>query len=161
VREREVWHDGSYMFFRRQKLHEPTFTERIDGLRKLGFSTSPAGSARAQVTRDGIGAVIEDRPGQHPRVNKAGFVLGDEIGLLVNRGYQMFWRTPNGRTSPALATHLKALHAFEEDLKEGLGLPSLYNESLGTTSDLHLYDRVEHRDQGDADKPWEHKPVTS
>ena len=86
--------------------------------------------------------MIEDRPGQHPRVNKAGFVLGDEIGLLVNRGYQMFWRTPSGRTAPALATHLKALHAFEEDLKEGLGLPSLYNESLGTTSDLHLYDRV-------------------
>jgi hypothetical protein len=154
------------MFFRREKLLEPTFTERLDGLRKLGFSTSPAGagpagSGRAQITRDGIGAVIEDRPGQHPRVNRAGFVLGDEIGLLVNRGYQMFWRTPSGRTAPALATHLKALHAFEEDLKEGLGLPSLYNESLGTTSDLHLYDRVEHRDQGDADKPWEHKAVGS
>ena len=86
--------------------------------------------------------------------------MGDEIGLLVNRGFQMFWKSPSGRTAPALATHLKALHAFEEDLKEGLGLPSLYNESLGTTSDLHLYDRVQHRDQGDADKPWEHKPVT-
>lgn len=149
------------MFFRREKLQEPTFTERIDGLRKLGFSTSPAGSGKAQIIRDGIGAVIEDRgPGQHPRVNKAGLVLGDEIGLLVNRGFQMTWKSPNGRTAPALATQLKALHAFEEDLKEGLGLPSLYNESLGTTSDLHLYDRVQHRDQGDADKPWEHKAVT-
>jgi hypothetical protein len=94
-------------------------------------------------------------------VNKAGFVLGDEIGLLVNRGFQMFWRTPAGRIAPALATHLKALHAFEEDLKEGLGLPSLYNESLGTTSDLHLYDRVQHRDAGDADNAWDHKPVIS
>ena len=73
----------------------------------------------------------------------------------------MFWKSPNGRTAPALSTHLKALHAFEEDLKEGLGLPSLYNESLGTTSDLHLYDRVQHRDQGDGDKPWDHKPVNS
>ncbi len=149
------------MFFRREKPHEFTFTERLDGLRKLGFSTSPAGTSKAQVTRDGIGAVIEDRTGQHPRVNKAGFVLGDEIGLLVNRGFQMFWRTPTGRTAPALATHLKALHAFEEDLKEGLGLPSLYNESLGTTSDLHLYDRVQHRDAGDADNAWDHKPVIS
>ena len=125
------------MFFRRQKPHEPTFTERLDGFRKLGFSTSPAGSGKAQVTRDGIGAIIEDRAGQHPRVNKAGLVLGDEIGLLVNRGFQMFWRAPAAGPPPALATHLKALHAFEEDLKEGLGLPSLYNESLGTTSDLH------------------------
>jgi len=149
------------MFFRREKVHEPTFTERLDGLRKLGFSTSPAGSGKAQVLRDGIGAMIEDRPGQRPHVNKAGLVLGDEIGLLVNRGFQMFWRSPTGRTVPALATQLKALHAFEEDLKEGLGLPSLYNESLGTTSDLHLYDRVEHRDQGDAPKPWQHKAVSS
>jgi len=37
-----------------RKLHEPTFTERIDGLRKLGFSTSPAGPGKAQITRDGI-----------------------------------------------------------------------------------------------------------
>src|SRR3984957_19727959 len=147
------------MFFRREKPHEPTFTERIDGLRKLGFSTSPAGSSRAQISRDGIGAIIEDRPGRHPHVHKAGYVLGDEIGLLVNRGYQMFWKAPSNRTAPALATHLKALHAFEKDLKEGPGLPSLYNESLGTTSDLHLYDRVEHRDQGDTDKPWERKPA--
>jgi len=149
------------MFFRREKPHELTFSERIDGLRKLGFSTSPAGSGRSQVLRDGIGAIIEDRSGQRPHVNKAGLVIGDEIGLLVNKGFQMFWRSPGGRTVPALATHLKALHAFEEDLKEGLGLPSLYNESLGTTSDLHLYDRVEHRDEGDATKPWQHKAVDS
>lgn len=149
------------MFFRREKPQVTTFSERLDGLRKLGFSTSPAGSAKAQIIRDGIGAIIEDRADQHPRVNKAGLVLGDEIGLLVNRGFQMFWRSPSGRTAPALATQLKALHAFEEDLKEGLGLPSLYNESLGTTSDFHLYDRVQHRDQGDVDKPWEHKAVTS
>jgi hypothetical protein len=149
------------MFFRREKAHELTFTERLDGLRKLGFSTSPAGPGKAQVLRDGIGAIIEDRSGEHPHVNKAGYVMSGEIGLLVNRGFQMFWRSPNGKTAPALSTHLKALHAFEEDLKEGLGLPSLYNESLGTTSDLHLYDRVEHRDAGDAPKPWEHKPVSS
>lgn len=149
------------MFFRREKRHEPTFTERLDGLRKLGFSTSPAGSGKAQVLRDGIGAIIEDRPGQHPHVNKAGLVLGDDIGLLVNGGYQMYWKSPSGRTAPALASQLKALHAFEEDLKEGLDLPSLYNESLGTTSDLHLYDRVQHRDEGDGNKPWEHKAVSS
>ncbi len=76
--------------------------------------------------------------------------------MLVNRGYQVFWRTPAGRSLPAHASQLKLLHNFEEDLKEGLGLPSLYNESLGTTSDLHLYDRVEDRDQG-IHKPWEGK----
>jgi hypothetical protein len=145
------------MFFRRETPREPSFSERIESLKKFGFAASMLSSGRAKVSRDGIGATIEDRPCQRPRVNKAGLIVGDEIGALVNSGYQMFWRTPAGQRVPALATHLKLLHNFEEDLKEGLGLTSLYNESLGTTSDLHLYDRVEHRDEAPAPKPWDHK----
>jgi hypothetical protein len=144
------------MFFRREKPHEPTFAERIGGLKSFGLTTKPLDSQRAQVSRDGIAAIVEDRSGQRPHVNKAGLLIGDDIGLLVNRGFQVFWRTPGGRSVPAHASELKMLHNFEEDLKEGLGLPSLYNESLGTTSDLHLYDRVEDRDQG-IHKPWEGK----
>ena len=149
-----LWHYIRDMFFRREKPHIATFSERLETLRKLGFAVNSEGASKARVTRDGIGAVVEDRSGDHPHVNKAGYVAGNEIGLLVNGGYQMFWRTPQGTRIPALATHLKALHNFEEDLKEGLGLPSLYNEGLGTTSDLHLYDRVEHRDEGAGHKPW-------
>ena len=148
------------MFFRREKPHEPTFAERLAALKTCGFSSTSLDSKRAQVTRDGIAAVIEDRPAGRPHVNKAGLLIGGDIALLVNRGYQMFWRTPAGKQAPALASHLKALHSFEEDLKEGLGLTSLYNESPGTTSDLHLYDRVEDRDQG-VHKPWEGKPATT
>jgi hypothetical protein len=50
---------------------------------------------------------------------------------------------------------LKALHEFEEDLKEGLGLESLYNESLGTVSTYYLYDRVKDRDRGVPKRVWE------
>jgi hypothetical protein len=67
----------------------------------------------------------------------------------------MFLRTPTGREAPALASHLKTLHAFDEDLREGVGLTSLYNLSLGTTSDAHMYDRVAGRDQGPHRQPWE------
>jgi hypothetical protein len=146
-----------YMFFRRVRPHEPTFAERIESLRKLGFSADLADPRQAVVARDGIGAVLEDRPGQHPHVTKAGLIVNREIAVLVNGGYQMFWKTSAGQSVPALAVQLKNLHNFEEDLKEGLGLPSLYNESLGTTSDLHLYDRVEHRDEDSKHKPWEEK----
>ena len=145
------------MFFRRETPHEPAFKERLESLRNLGFTVTFLNAGHARVSRDGIGAIIEDRAGPRPHVDRAGFMIGDEIGLLVNAGYQMFWRTPSGRQAPAQASQLKSLHNFEEDLKEGLGLPSLYNEGLGTTSDLHLYDRVEHRDAGDAHKPWQHK----
>jgi len=146
------------MFFRREKPHEPTFAERIAALKNFSFSIKSLDSRRAQVKRDGIAAVVEEGPAGRPHVNKAGLLIDDEIALLVNRGYQVFWRTPSSKQVPANATQLKALHNFEEDMKEGLGLPSLYNESLGTTSDLHLYDRVEDRDQG-IHKPWEGKPA--
>jgi hypothetical protein len=145
------------MFFRRVTPHEPGFKERLESLKSLGFTVNFLNAGHARVSRDGIAAIVEDRLGQRPHVNRAGFIIGDEIGSLVNAGYQMFWRTPSGRSVPAQASQLKSLHDFEEDLKEGLGLPSLYNEGLGTTSDLHLYDRVEHRDAGDAHKPWQHK----
>jgi len=148
------------MFFRREKAHEPAFAERIAALKNFDFSIQSLDSRRAQVMRDGIAAVVEEGPAGRPHVNKAGLLIGDEIALLVNRGYQVFWRTPSAKQVPANATQLKALHNFEEDLKEGLGLPSLYNESLGTTSDLHLYDRVEDRDQG-IHKPWEGKPASA
>jgi len=145
------------MFFRRETPRELTFKERLEGLRTLGLTVTFLNAGHARVSRDGIGALVEDRAGQWPHVNRAGFLVGDEIGLLVNAGYQMFWRTPGGRSAPAQAFQLKSLHNFEEDMKEGLGLSSLYNESLGTTSDLHLYDRVEHRDEGDSQKPWQRK----
>ena len=58
----------------------------------------------------------------------------------------------------ATADHLKALQQFSEELKEALGLPSLYNESLGTVSEAYQYDRVVGRDKPEAERPkrpWE------
>jgi hypothetical protein len=56
---------------------------------------------------------------------------------------------------PALADELEALHDFEEDLKEGLGQESYYNESLGTVSTFYSYDRVKDRDRGVPKRVWE------
>jgi hypothetical protein len=69
----------------------------------------------------------------------------------------MFLRTPSGKELPALASHLEKLHAFDEDLREGLGITSLYNLSLGTTTDKHLYDRLEERDEPSHPHPWDKK----
>jgi len=144
------------MFFRNQKPHEWTFEERLASLRPFAFEVQrlPAG---ALVIRDGCGAMVQDTGGGQVKVGKAGVVVGGEIASLVSRGYQMFLRTPSGKELPALADQLKRLHAFDEDLREGLGLTSLYNLSLGTTTDDHLYDRVEDRDAPRHPRPWEIK----
>ena len=72
-------------------------------------------------------------------------VFGKEIAHLVNRGYQQQFHTARGDFA-ATAEHLHALHRFTEELKEVAGVSSLYNESLGTTSDDHFYDRVKGND---------------
>ena len=143
------------MFFRRATPQQWTFDDRIANLAEFKFQTKRESPGRALVTRAGCGAVIEDAGNGHVKVGKAGVLVGNEIAMLVNRGYQMFLRTPSGRELPALASHLQTLHAFEEDLREGLGLTSLYNLSLGTTTDEHLYDRVKERDEPAHVHPWE------
>ena len=145
------------MFFRRQTPHVPTFAERLEALRKQGFVTETFGPGRVRVSGKGCAAIVEDKPGSQPAVHTTGVLMGDEIAHLVSGGYQMFLRTGSGHLYPALAGQLTALHAFEEDLREGLGLISLYNESLGTTSEEHLYDRVKNRDRVETPKPWERK----
>jgi hypothetical protein len=142
------------MFFRNQPPKVPSFDERIASLKEFGF-TAKSEPGGCRVTRNGCGAVVEDWGGGKVGIGKAGVLLGSEIAHLVHGGYQMFLRAPSGKEEPALASHLKALHSFDEDLREGLGLASLYNLSLGTVCDDHLYDRVTARDAGPHQQPWE------
>jgi hypothetical protein len=89
--------------------------------------------------------VVRDVNGAPRIAQRAGILAGGEIANLVDGGFQKFFRTPSGKSKPALATDLRALHDFEEDLKEALGLESLYNESLGTVSTFYQYDRLQGR----------------
>jgi hypothetical protein len=137
--------EGKIMFFRNQKARKVSFSDRLDDVRKADFAVQSDGS-RARVSRKGFAAVIQEADGGPALVGKAGVLIGDEIGVLVDGGYQKFFQTPSGRRIPALAEHLRELHNFQEDLREGLGLVSLYNQGLGTTFDRHMYDRVVGRD---------------
>jgi hypothetical protein len=142
------------MFFRRERPKQITFENRLEELRKAGFTTQPVGG-RVLVTRNGCGAVLENS-GETPRVaERAGILLNGAIAKLVDGGFQKFFLAQDGRKKPALAEELKAVHAFQEDLREALGLESLYNESLGTVSTQYLYDRVKDRDRGAPKRPWE------
>lgn len=145
------------MFFRRVEPKAATFEERLDTLRRSGFQTDRQPDGRVKVSKNGCAAMVADAPGPIPQIDRAGWMVGNDIALLVDGGYQKFWRVGDVRKAPALAGQLRALHAFEEDLKEALGLESLYNTSLGTTNDLHLYDRVEGRGRSGLERPWDRK----
>jgi len=143
------------MFFRRSRPKVPTFAERLQLLRQAKFDTQNQPDGRVMITKKGIGALIGDTAENHPEIEKAGVLYGGELARLLNRGYQMFLETPSGKRIPAMADQLKALHEFEDDVKEALDLTNLYNTSLGTTTPKHMYDRVNKRDSGQQPKPWE------
>ena len=142
------------MFFRRVKPQVITFQQRIGSLAAAGFATRPDSSGGVRITRGECGAVVSEAPGGQVHAGKAGILLGGEIAELVSAGYQMFLMTRSGRRAPARADQLQALHAFTEDLGEALGMESLYNQGLGTTTARHLYDRVDDRDVAGEKEPW-------
>jgi hypothetical protein len=144
------------MFFRRPQLKESTYEERLEQIRRAGFTAEVlSGSRRIRVSRNGCATILELPDGAVRVIEPAGIILSGEIGALVDGGFQKFFHTPSGKRRPALASDLRALHNFQEDLKEVLGQTSLYNESLGTVSTFYQYDRVKDRDQGVPKRAWE------
>jgi hypothetical protein len=143
------------MFFRRPRPKKANFQERMEKVRSAGFTVEPLAGSAVRVSRQGYATDLEEADHQVQVVSRAGILMNGEIGALVDGGYQKFFRTPSGKQRPALAAELKAIHDFEEDLKEVLGEQSYYNESLGTVSTLYLYDRVEDRDRGVPKRAWE------
>ncbi len=128
----------------------PTFDEVLAALGSERFDVSPAteGENRAagayRVSKGDCAAEIAPslQPGSPVRLlAKGGWVLGGEIARLLDRGYQKFLKTTKLEI-PATADHLRAIHTFNDELKEAAGAQVLYNEALGTTSDRYVYDRV-------------------
>jgi hypothetical protein len=116
-----------------------------------GAGTSGNGGARRakpgfKVSKNGCAAEIAEAPdGSVLMLARPGWLLGGEISRIVDKGYQKFLKTAKLEI-PATADHLRALHLFSEELNEATGETTLYNQSLGTTSDSYLYDRVKGRE---------------
>jgi hypothetical protein len=129
-------------------------------LRENGFdiTDAPGTNSRVFLRKYNVSAAIERISDDGVKIFAyPGCLIGSEISKLVNKGYQQFLKTSKTEV-PATAEQLKSLQSFSEELKMALGLPSLYNESLGTVSESYRYDRVENRDKAPVDRPkrpWE------
>jgi hypothetical protein len=143
----------------KRKNRAPGFDETLDVLRAHGFTVapSPAIAGGMMVSKNGVAAVLAPAEGAAAAFAvRPGVFAQGEIARLVDRGYQKFIKTSQYEF-PASASQLHSIHAFGEELKDLTGGISLYNESLGTTSDRYLYDRLKGRGdaQSRAREPWE------
>jgi hypothetical protein len=138
------------------KKHQPkSYADSVSWLRDHGFDIleAPATSNRIFLKKYNVSAAIEQAPDKTAKIFAyPGYLVGGEISKLVDRGYQKFLKTSKLEV-PATADHLKAMHDFSEELKEGIGATSLYNESLGTVSESYQYDRVQDRDTPEPERP--------
>jgi hypothetical protein len=154
-----------------RKTKAPTLEQIQDALRAHSFevTAAPGVAGGLWVAKYGCAAVLVPgtgataAPGVNPGSDtvvafreRPGAVVKGEIARLLDRGYQKFLKTSKYEL-PATASQLQAIHQFTEELTQVTGGISLYNEALGTTSDLYQYDRVKGREPLEAApaRPWE------
>jgi hypothetical protein len=117
----------------------------MDSLAALGFTV---GSTRGvvRVEKYGCGAEFRQDPdGRFRMTVLPTIMLNGQFTRLWDAGYQKFLLTDEGVKIPALASHLEGLRKFNEELRTALGVPTFYNEALGSVSQLSVYDRVKGR----------------
>ena len=138
------------------------YEDAVEWLKGHGFDIleAPGTQGRIFLKKNNVSAAIDrNADGTGKIFAYPGYLIGGEISKLVNKGYQQFLKTTKTEIG-ATADHLRALQNFSEELKEALGIPSLYNESLGTVSESYHYDRVNGREAKEKKpKPWDKKEL--
>lgn len=125
---------------------EEVFEKRtMDSLAALGFTV---GSTRGVVRVEKYGCGAEFRQNNDGRFQMTilpTIMMKGQFTRLWDAGYQKFLLTDEGLKVPALATHLANLRKFNEELRTALGVPTFYNEALGSVSQISVYDRLKGR----------------
>ena len=140
-RNRRNRYSGSIMW----NVEERSSPKAIEGLAALGFAV---GSTRGvvRVEKYGCGAEFRKSAGERYQMTvMPTIMLKGQFTRLWDAGYQKFLLTDDGLKIPALASHLQNLRKFNEELRTALGVPTFYNEALGSVSQLSVYDRVRGR----------------
>jgi hypothetical protein len=126
--------------------------KQMDSLAALGFSV---GSTRGvvRVEKYGCGAEFRQNPDQRFQMTiLPTIMLKGQFSRLWDAGYQKFLLSDEGVKVPALAEQLVNLRRFNEELRTALGVPTFYNEAIGSVSALSVYDRVKGREGDVPDK---------
>jgi len=126
-------------------VNERFTKDQIDTLPRTGFAVNSTGGV-VRVERYGCGAEFRRTPdGRYEMTEMPTVISGGLFTRLWDAGYQKFLLRSDGKKLPAIAAQLVNLRRFNEDLRSVLGLPTFYNEGLGSVCELSAYDRVKGR----------------
>ncbi len=117
----------------------------IEALPGRGFNVRSTGGVM-RVEKYGCAAELRKTPeGRYHMTLLPAVLVNGQFARLWDAGYQKFLLTDDGRKFPALAEQLANLRRLNEELRAALGVPTYYNEALGSTCHVTTYDRVKGR----------------
>ena len=133
----------------------------IEALPAAGFNVRSTGGV-VRVERHACGAEFRRTPdGGYQLTLPPSVIVNGLFTRLWDAGYQKFLLTDDGRKFPAVASQLVNLRLFNEELRAALGVPTYYNEALGSTCHVTTYDRVKGRPGAVPDESVGAKPVST
>lgn len=126
-------------------VNEKFGAKLIESLPAKGFTVRSTGGV-TRVEHYGCAAELRKTPeGNFQMTLLPSLLMHGLFARLWDAGYQKFWLTGDGRKFPAQAPQLACLRKFNEELRGALGVPTYYNEAIGSTCHVSTYDRVKGR----------------
>jgi hypothetical protein len=118
---------------------------RIESLAAKGFLVRSSGGV-VRIEKYSCGAELRKTPSERYQMTEMPCIMAQgQFTRLWDAGYQKFLLLHDGTKLPAHVEQLKNLRRFNEELRTALDVPTYYNEALGSTSHISVYDRVKGR----------------
>jgi hypothetical protein len=118
---------------------------QIESLSPKGFLVRSSGGV-VRIEKYSCGAELRKTPeGPYQMTVLPTIMYDGQFSRLWDAGYQKFLLTHDNRKIPIRVNQLADLRRFNEELRTALGVPTYYNEALGSTCLITAYDRVKGR----------------
>ncbi len=118
---------------------------QVESLSAKGFLVRSSGGV-VRIEKYDCGAELRKTPeGRYQMTVIPTIMMCGQFTRLWDAGYQKFLLSNEGKKYPVLVQQLASLRKFNEELRTALGVPTYYNEAIGSTCQLSVYDRVKGR----------------
>ncbi|HYL67949.1 MAG TPA: hypothetical protein VEX69_02190 [Candidatus Limnocylindria bacterium] len=122
------------------------FTQaQVESLSSKGFLVRHSGGV-VRIEKYDCGAELRKTAQGDFQMTEIPCIMWDgQFTRLWDAGYQKFLLTHDAKKLPVRVNQLAALRRFNEEMRSALCVPTYYNEALGSTCHVTVYDRVKGR----------------
>ena len=122
------------------------FTQaQVESLSSKGFLVRSSGGV-VRIEKYDCGAELRKAARGDFEMTEIPCIMSEgQFTRLWDAGYQKFLLTRDAKKLPVHVNQLANLRRFNEEMRSALDVPTYYNEALGSTCHVSVYDRVKGR----------------